>query len=82
MMKSICRIAASLLLVAIGFTLALYSQWTSSVNYQRTTQNMELRILPDGSIAQFPQHIETVSLMVNTAPYYEAPAVDLFGSDK
>ena len=80
MLKSTGRMAVSLLLIGLGFCLAVYSQWTSSINYQVTHQECIVHVQPDGTILSIPKITTTESLIVTSAPYYEAPMVDLFGS--
>lgn len=64
-----------------GFALALYFQWTFSLNRSDTRSHFEYRLAPDGSLMRLPTLIEESSLIITSQPYKPAETFDLFEED-
>lgn len=65
-------------LILLGFALSTFFQWTFSVNQTRTDTTLTIYPMADGTLRAMPTEVHEYTLMINSAPYKESPAIDLF----
>ncbi len=82
MIKALLCVIGVAVLILLGFALAMFFQWTTSISYEHVEQDHKIMLGADGEVISAPGDVRQTSFSFSTQPYREPPTFDLFDEDK